>query len=155
MPEVPLSQHLVGNRGMTLIEMILALALGCLILAGAAMAIKTMGASSDVSKLNTNIQRIVYGISEYQSISKTLPSGSSWPALLEDFVEASMRSSFSYKCDLSTGNVITITTVSAYSTDPTQKLKDQGICTNDANTAYNADMTVTCRPVSFATQVCI
>jgi prepilin-type N-terminal cleavage/methylation domain-containing protein len=151
---IPLFATLSCRRGMTLIEIVVVLSLAVLIIAAAAASIGMMRQSSDASKLNNDLQRIVYGINEYQMISKNFPAGSSWPTALNDFVDSGLRSGYSYKCDSTTGNVITITSVGTFQSDPTQKLKDQNMCTNDSYTVYNANKTVTCRPVIFSGQTC-
>jgi len=142
------------ERGMTLVEIIIAMALMMLIIAAAAVSIKAMSKSSDTAKLTNDLNRILYGINEYQLIAKNIPTGDSWPAVLNDFVEPTLRGSYSYACNGSTGNAVTITTLSTFNFDPTQKLKDQALCTDDSYTAYNQDKTVTCRPVIFSTQAC-
>lgn len=151
---IPLTAALRCRRGMTLIEIIIVLALGALVMVAAVISITAMRKSSDTSTLNSDLQRIVYGINEYQMISKTLPTGNSWPAVLNDFIDSGLRSDYSYVCGASTSNVITITSVEKFQSDPTQKLKDQNMCTNDSRTLYNSDKTVTCVPVVFAGQSC-
>lgn len=151
---IPLFATTSCRRGMTLIEIVVVLTLAILIIAAAVTSLKTMGQSSDTSKLNSDLERIVYGITEYQMISKTLPAGSSWPTALNDFVDSGLRSRYSYVCNSTTGNIITITSVDTFRADPTQKLKDQNMCTNDSYTVYNANKTATCRPVIFAGEAC-
>jgi len=151
---VPPFRYIAGNGGMTLFEVIMAIAIMAFAIAATAAGIKVMGKSKDVGSLNNDLNRIVYGINEYQMITKNIPAGASWPAVLNDFVESAIRSNYSYTCNSTTSNIVTITTVSTYSADPTPKLKDQNICSNDSNTLYNANKTVTCRLVVFATQAC-
>ena len=151
---IPPSQYVAANGGMTLFEVIMAIAIMAFAIAASAAAIKVMGKARDIGNLNNDLNRIVYGINEYQMITKNIPAGASWPAALNDFVEPTLRSNYSYTCNSTTSNIVTITTVSTYSYDPTQKLKDQNICSNDLNTVYNANKTVTCRLVVYATQVC-
>ena len=152
--KIPPSHYILVNGGMTLIELILVIAVMAVVIAAAMGAVKAMGRSSDIGKVSNDMNRIIYGINEYQMIAKTIPTGSTWPAALTDFEESDLRSRYTYKCDSTTSNFVTISTTSTFDFDPTQKLKDQNLCTNDSNTVYNADKTVTCRLVVYATQAC-
>jgi type II secretory pathway pseudopilin PulG len=150
---IPLSSQL-GERGMTLVEVVVVMALMILIMAAATASIKAMGKSSDVNKLSNDLTRIVYGINEYQLISKKIsPSGEDWwPGELNDFVDAGLQSTYKYRCDNLTGNIVVITTFGTYNFDPTPKLIDQNLCTGSSS--WNADKTVSCCPVVTSTQSC-
>jgi type II secretory pathway pseudopilin PulG len=139
---------------MTLIEVVMVMALMAVIVASAVAAIKVMSGSSAVGTFSNELNQIIYGINEYKMINKKIPAGGSWPSSLNDFVESSLRGRYSYKCDSSTSNNVTLTTTYVFGSDPTQKLKDQNLCTNDSNTTYNVEKTVTCRPVVYSNEVC-
>ena len=142
------------HTGMTLIEVVMVITLMAVIIAGAVAGIKVMSNSSAAGTFSNELNQIIYGINEYKMINKKIPVSGSWPSSLNDFVEASLRGRYSYKCDSSTSNKVTITTSYVFGADPTQKLKDQDLCTNDSNTSYNADKTVACRPVVYVNEAC-
>jgi type II secretory pathway pseudopilin PulG len=153
--EMPATKRLVtAETGFTVLEVVMVMGLMAVILAVAVTGIKQMGKSSDIGAFSNELNQIVYGMNEYKMINQKIPAGSSWPPSLNDFVESSLRGRYSYKCDSSTSNKVTLTTTYVFGADPTQKLKDQNLCTNDANTTYNADKTVTCRAVVYANESC-
>jgi type II secretory pathway pseudopilin PulG len=144
-----------GCGGFTLVEIVLVVGLMAVVLAASAAAVKVMATSSGIGVIGDETTAITHGLNEYRLTTNKLPAGSSWPAALSDFVEPSLRSRYSYKCDSSTGNKVTLTTTYTFASNPTAKLKDRGLCTNDANTTYNADTTVTCRLAALAMRDCI
>jgi len=139
---------------MTLLEVVMVMALMAVIVAASAAGIRAMGRSSDIGIFSNELNRMIYGINEYKMITKKITTGGSWPSSLNDFVDSSLRGRYSYKCDPSTSNKVTLTTTYVFGSDPTQKLKDQKLCTNDSNTTYNADKTVTCRALAYANVDC-
>ena len=137
--------------GFTLTEIVIALALVAIVLAGVLKGVEVMIASSSVNSAATKITQAAHGINEYRLLYKTIPSGTAWTPL-NDFVDSSIRAEHSYRCDIGTGNKVVITTTYTFNSSPKQKLEDQGVCTSSS--VYNANKTFSCYLSVFANDIC-
>lgn len=133
------------QSGMTMLEVLIVMALIVIMIAVSLKSIQGYSASSDMNKFSSDVAQITYGISEYRLISKKIPLGASWPATLNDFVDANLRAKYAYSCDASTSSKVTITTTSKFSADPMQKFFDQRLCTSTGSSYNSVAQTVTCR----------
>lgn len=134
-------------------EIVVVTALLALMITASFLVIGSSKTSADISNFNSDVNQIIQGVNEYYLISKKIPTGASWPAVLDDFVDASMRARYTYKCDASTSNKVRITSVGTFGSDPTNKLKDQKLCSS-TGTTYNTSKTVTCQVSVFEYMSC-
>ncbi len=140
------------HGGFTLTEVVIALALVALVLAGALKGVEIMNNSSQINSAVSKFTQIAHGINEYRLLYRTIPSGSAWTPF-NDFVDASIRAEHSYSCGGGTSNKVAIVTTYKFNANPRQKLIDQGVCSSLSH-PY-ADGTFACYLSVFANDSCI
>jgi len=149
-------QMIRKDTGLTLIELTIAIALTAVAIGMSVIAIGAVQKSSAASRVSNDIAAISYGINEYVLIYKIIPSGTSWPAALNDFVKDPPRTAYTYKCDSSTGMRINLTSTKTYSSSTgnavVSKLLDQSVCSSA--TYSTTSKTITCTPYAYKDIAC-
>jgi len=137
------ARYACSDRGFTLVELILVIALGAMIML-TAMLLYAKGRDAAVTdKTVKGIHTIMAGATEYWTYKGVLPTGSTWPAALKDtYVSSELYNSYGYSCQ---SGVLSITTPILDSTAQANailtKLQDQQLCESGSSVSSNK---VTC-----------
>ncbi len=136
-----------NNKGFTLLELILVIALGAVIMAAAIMLYQKARDSAIMDENAKAVQAIMAGLSELRLYTGVLPSGATWPAATNAYVDAKLRAQYGYSCS---GGTLTLTTPVLDSNSQASglltKFTDQGLCV--AGSVVNSTQ-VACTPTGF------
>jgi prepilin-type N-terminal cleavage/methylation domain-containing protein len=128
---------LKSDRGFTLLEFVVVMALAALVMVAATILVGKGRESSQVSATSDRLRVITTGLTEYKMVKNGLPaqgsSSTTWPNTLSAYIPDTLRAGgtfpFGYQC---AGSTVTIRTPAFDSTTEAQniatKLANQGVC---------------------------
>jgi prepilin-type N-terminal cleavage/methylation domain-containing protein len=140
---------LKSNRGFTLVELVVVIAVIALIMAGVALSIGMGRKAGSVSSAASKMRTIEAGLHEYKTYKGAIPAqaemSTTWPEALEAYVSSELRAGgaepHGYQCAAATKTATIRTpafTNAAEAGDVKTKLVDQGLCESDSTvTAAN------------------
>lgn len=149
-PAAKKAGRLKGQKGFTLIEFLVVIALAGVLIAGIVVAINKGREASSMSSTGDKLRMVVAGLAEYKVYKGSFPkldtTSTTWPTALEAYVPAEYRGGggfpHSYQCDSTAATKSIVIRPPAFSnateaTNVRTKLIDQGFCdsTSPANTA--------------------
>ena len=136
-----------NNKGFTLLEFVVVIALAAVIMVGVSILITKGKESAAFSDTNGKMQIIIAGLSERKVFNANMPAAAgstTWPATLTPYIPADLRAGgtapHSYQCTAGTQNITVTTPVlqdAQQAAAVLQRMKDNGTCTA-ASTASGA-----------------
>lgn len=144
-----------NNRGFTLIEFVVVVALAAALIGLTAILLAKGKAAANFSTTQERIRAISTGLTEYVMFKHSLPVAAdmttSWPEALKDYVEADFRTgaiAHGYQC---AGSNVVLQTPTFESSDSAgailTRLKDQRICANSS--VVNKNLGIDCVLTAF------
>jgi len=132
-----------GQRGFTLIELVVVLAIIALIMLGVVIGISQGRKSGKTQETVSKLRTVETGLYEYKTYKGTLPllaTMGAFPAALNAYIPSDIRSTHQYQCN-STDNKAIIKTPAfsdaSEANDVATKLTDQGLCSATSVSAQN------------------
>jgi len=128
----------MNQKGFTLIELVVVLALIALIMLGVVIGISSARKAGVARDIESRIRTIETGLYEYKTYKGILPSTTTMELLdnivaLRAYVPDEIRSSWGYQCDRTTNQVTVLTPAISSSdeaTDVSARLVDKDICSS-------------------------
>jgi len=133
------NSRLGNNKGFTLLEFVVVIALAAVIMVGVSILITKGKESAAFSDTNDKLQIIVAGLAERKVFNSAMPlqaaASTTWPAALEPYIPSDLRAAgafpHSYQCVAATNQVTIGTPVlqdNPQATSVLQRLKDNNTC---------------------------
>lgn len=125
-----------NNKGFTLVELVLVIALGALIMLGAMTMYSKSRDTATADRIVKSTHTIMAGLTELRLYKGAIPAGTSWPASATNYVSTELSSSYGYSC---ASGVLRITSPACDSAEQANKvlakLTDQTLCETGSNVA--------------------